>query len=169
MRRRSAYIYDGRDYDTDEIMFVDFDIGDYETGFVISADYPELATVSLGIGMIFLTLRLWRVKVQLRHSAVLIPVPVEITAFGPRRGVRSITYNDKIANNQTGRSSYTRMKNGEEPVIFGSASGKSVGLAVRHGRKALPVLRDNRLQRVSLKDIERMAALAPFANEPGNG
>ena len=70
----------GKNYDTEvEVMFVDFHMGDYETGLVISADHPELATMSLGldklwnrimtlsiltvllggmgVGMIFLTLR----------------------------------------------------------------------------------------------------------------
>ncbi|MBW6425348.1 hypothetical protein KX729_28355 [Rhizobium sp. XQZ8] len=188
---RLVYSYNGHDYDTEvEVMFVDFHMGDYETGLVISADHPELATISLGldklwnriitltvltvllgglcVGMIFLTLRIWRVKSQLRHPAVLKPVPVEITAFDRRRGTLSITYNDKIASDKTGRSSYTRMKDGEEPLIIGSANGKSVGLAVRHGKTALPVLLDNRLQRVSLTDEERMAALAPFAHEYQN-
>ncbi|XUY29146.1 hypothetical protein RMR21_019055 [Agrobacterium sp. rho-8.1] len=188
---RLVYRYNGHDYDTNvEVMFVDFHVGDYETGLVISADHPELATISLGldklwnriitltvltvllgglvVGMIFLTLRIWRVKSQLRHPAVLLPVPVEITAFDRKRGVLSITYDDKIASDKTGRSSYTRMKNGEEPLIIGSANGKSVGLAVRHGKTALPVLLDNLLQRVLLTDEERTTALAPFANSSDN-
>lgn len=55
------------------------------------------------------------------------------------------------------------MKNGEEPLIVGEANGKAIGLAVRHGNTALPVLLDDRLQRVELTDNERTAALAPFA------
>jgi hypothetical protein len=189
---RLVYTYDGHDYDTEvEVMFVDFHLGDYETGLVISADHPQLATMSLaldklwnriitlavltvslgglGVGMIFLTVRIWLVKSQLRQPAVLVPVPVEITAFDRRRGVYSITYNDRIASDKTGRSSYTRMKHGEEPLIIGSADGKSHGLAVRHGKTALPVLLDHRLQRVSLTDDERMVALAPFADSYDNG
>jgi hypothetical protein len=189
---RLVYSYNGHDYETDvEVMFIDFHIGDYETGLVISADHPELATISLGLdklwnriitlavltvflgglgfAMIFLALRIWRVKAQLRHPAVLVPVPVEITAFDRRRRVLSITYNDKIASDKTGRSSYTRMKDGEEPLIIGSTNGKAVGLAVRHGKTALPVLLDHRLQRVSLTDEERTAALAPFAHIDEDG
>jgi hypothetical protein len=100
---RLVYSYNGHDYDTEvEVMFVDFQTGDCETGLVISADHPELATISLGmdklwnrvitltvlpvllgglgVGMIFLTLRIWRVKSQLRQPAILMPVHVEITA-----------------------------------------------------------------------------------------
>ncbi|WP_413785991.1 hypothetical protein RMR16_016910 [Agrobacterium sp. rho-13.3] len=182
---RLIYSYNGQNYDTEvEVMFVDFHMGDYETGVVISADHPELATMSLGldklwnriitlsiltvllggmgVGMIFLTLRIWRVKGQLRQPAVLMPVPVEITAFDRKRDVLSITYNDKIASDKTGRSSYTRMKQAQEPLIVGAANGKPVGLAVRHGKTALPVLLDSGLQRVSLTNEEWTAALAPF-------
>ena len=189
---RLVYTHNGHDYATEvEVMFVDFHMGDYETSLVISADHPELATISLGldklwnriitlavltvllggmgVGMIFLTLRIWRVKGQLRHPAFLVPAPVEITAFDRRRNVLSSTYNDKIAGDKTGRSSYTRMKSGEEPLIVGSLNGKPVGLAVRHGKTALPVLLDNHLQRVSLTDDERTTALAPFADRDANG
>jgi len=185
---RLVYNYGGRDYDTEvEVMFVDFHTGDYETGLVISADHPELATMSLGLdmlwnriitltvfvillggmslGMIFLGIRIWRVKGQLRRPAMLTPVPVEVTAFDRKRGVLSITYNDKIAADKTGRSAYTRMKNGEEPLIVGEAKGKAIGLAVRHGNTALPVLLDDRLQRVELTDDERAAALASLASQ----
>lgn len=185
---RLVYDYDGQRYDSEvKVMFIDFHIGDYETVLVISADHPELATISLGleklwnriitlagftlffgflvVGMIFLALRTWRVKRQLRHPDILVPVPVEISAFDRKRGVLSITYNDKIADDKTGRSAYTRMRNGEEPLIAGEIEGKPVGVAVRHGRTALPILLDDRLQRISLTDAERKAALAPFENQ----
>ncbi|MBB2750729.1 UNVERIFIED_ORG: hypothetical protein GGI57_001405 [Rhizobium aethiopicum] len=185
---RLVYSYGGRNYDTEvEVMFVDFHTGDYETDLVISADHPELATMSLGLdmlwnriitltvfvvllggmslGMIFLGMRIWRVKGQLRRPARLIPIPVEISAFDRKRGVLSITYNDKIAADKTGRSAYTRMKSGQEPLIVGEANGKAIGMAVRHGNTALPVLLDDRLQRVELTDAERTAALAPLAHQ----
>jgi len=189
---RLVYSYNGHNYDTEvEVMFVDFHVGDYKTGLVISADHPELATMSLGLdmlwnrvitltllfvilggmslGMLFLALRIWRVRGQLRQPAVLNAIPVEITAFDRRRNILSITYNDKIANDKTGRSAYTRMRQGEEPLIVGEANGKPVGLAVRHGNTALPVLLDDRLQRIGMTDDERMTALAPFAHQHDGG
>jgi hypothetical protein len=182
---RLVYSYNGLTYDsTVEVMFVDFHVGDYETGLVISADHPGLATMSLALdklwnrmitlvlfvgilgcmslGMVFLTLRIWRAQRQLRRPALLTPVPVEITAFDRNRKRLAITYNDKLAADKTGRSAYTQMTDGEEPLIVGEAKGKAVGLAVRHGRTALPVLLDDRLQRIVLTEAERAAALAPF-------
>ncbi|CDN52277.1 hypothetical protein [Neorhizobium galegae] len=188
---RLVYSYNGRNYSSDvEIMFVDFHVGDYETDLVISTDHPELATMSLGLdklwnriitlglftallggmslGMLFLALRIWRVKRQLRRPALLKPVPVEITAFDRKRNILNITYNDKLAGDKTGRSVYTRMRDGEEPLIVGEANGKAVGLAVRHGNTALPVLLDDRLQRIGLTGDERDAALAPFVQFNGD-
>lgn len=189
---RLVYNYEGQNYSTDvEVMFVDFHVGNYETDLVISADHPELATMTLALDklwnriitlaafiallggssvvMVFLGLRIWRVRRQLRHPAKLVAVPVEITAFDRRRGTLSITYNDKIADDKTGRSAYTRMRNGQEPFVIGEANGKAVGLAVRHGDTALPVLLDDRLQRIDLTDEERAAALAPFAQQRNEG
>jgi len=187
-----VYRYNGRSYSTDvEVMFVDLHFGDYETGLVISADHPELATMTLALdklwnriitltvfvlllggsslAMLFWGLRIWRVRRQLRLPAGLTPVPVEITAFDRKRNILSITYNDKIADDRTGRSAYTRMGSGEEPFVIGEANGKAVGLAVRHGDTALPVLLDDRLQRIDLTDEERATALAPFVNQREDG
>ncbi|RYD21368.1 MAG: hypothetical protein EOP69_01190, partial [Spirochaetia bacterium] len=181
---RLVYTYRGQTYDTEvEVMFVDFHTGDYETGLVISGDRPELATISLGLdklwnriitlaafviilggmglAMIALGFRIWRVKRRLRHPALLTAMPVEITAFDRKRGVLSITYNDKIAADRTGRSAYTRMRSGQEPLIVGEQGGKAIGLAVRHGDTALPILLDDTLQRINLSDEERSDALAP--------
>lgn len=186
---RLVYSYAGKNYATDvEIMFVDFHVGDYETGLAISGDHPELATMSLGldklwnriitltlfalflgglgVGMIFLGLRIWRVRRKLRHPAMLAVVPVEIAAFDRKRNMLSITYNDSIADDKTKRSAYTKMQKGEEPMIVGANGGKPVALAVRHGDTALPVLLDDRLTRVELTDAERADALLPFQQVP---
>src|ERR1044072_8122815 len=49
-----VYSYGGGNYDTEvEVMFVDFHSGDYETDLVISVDHPELATMSLGLDMLW--------------------------------------------------------------------------------------------------------------------
>lgn len=150
-KARLVYNVNGQSYDTKvEVMFVDFHVGDYETALLISADHPELATISLGldklwnriitlalftvsrggmgITMIFFALRILRVKSQLRRPALIKPVPVEITAFDRKSGVLSVTYNDKIATDKTDRSAYTRMTQGADPLIVGKADGKLLGL-----------------------------------------
>ncbi len=185
------YTYKGQSYDKDvEIMFVDIHSGDYDTNLVISGDHPDLATLSLGLdmlwnriitlavfvallggtclAMIFLILRVWRVRGQLREPARLEPVPVEITGFDRRRQRLSVTYADKIGGRKTGRAGHTHFEPGQEPLIVGENGDKAVGLAVWHGNTALPVLLDERLERIEMTPQERTAALAPLAAELGD-
>ncbi|MDO1584411.1 hypothetical protein [Rhizobium oryzicola] len=185
------YSYQGQSYSSHvEVMFVDFHMGDYETGIVIASDHPELATMSLGLdklwnriitfstlcvlllgsslAMLFLGLRIWRVKGQLGHPALLTPIPVEISSVQNKKGRLFITYSDKIADGKTKRTAYTHMREGEEPIIIGENGGKPVAMAVRHGSTALPVLLDRQLRRIDLTDQERTAALAPLASLVGN-
>ncbi|NTJ61707.1 hypothetical protein G6M50_10385 [Agrobacterium rhizogenes] len=184
------YAYNGQTYDKDvEIMFVDIHAGDYDTDLVISGDHPDLATLSLGldmlwnriitlavfvallggacIAMIFQILRVWRVRGQLHRAAQLEPAPVEITAF-QRRGKRlTVTYADKIAGRKTGRAAHTRFEPGQEPLVVGAKDGKAVALAVWHGNTALPVLLDSRLERIDMTAEERASILAPLMAELG--
>lgn len=187
---RLTYAYKGQNYDKDvEIMFVDIHAGDYETNLVISADHPDLATLSLGIeklwnriitlavfvallggasiAMIFQILRIWRVRGRLRQPAQLMPVPVEITAVDRRRQRLTVTYADKVARRWTGRTAHTRFEPGQEPLLVGEKDGKAVGLAVWHGNTSLPVLLDGRLERIGMTAEEREKVLAPLAAELG--
>lgn len=180
-----SYEHDGQRYEKEvEVMFVDFHTGDYETGLVISADHPELATISLGldmlwnriitlaaftlllggggIAMIFLALRILRVRGQLRHPAPLTVIPVEITGMDKKRGRLSVTYADRLSERKTKRVAFTRFESGEEPIIVGDAGSNAVALAVWHGTTALPVLLDDRLERIDMTAQERAEALAPL-------
>lgn len=180
-----VYDHNGVRYEKDvDVMFVDIHSGSYETGIVISADHPELATISLGldmlwnriitlgafaillgglpIGMIFLAMRVLRVGGQLRRPAVLTPVPVEITAIENKRNRLTVTYADKVSDRKTGRTAHTRFEPGQEPLIVGRAGNNAVALAVWHGKTSLPVLLDDRLERIEMSEQERTAALAPL-------
>jgi hypothetical protein len=183
-----GYIYNGQSYESDvEIMFVDLHSGDYETNLVISGDEPALATLSLGLDMLwnriitlaifaalltgacvmmmFLALRLLLVWRHLRHPARLVALPVEITSVNNKGNRFTINYADKLSDRKTGRTALTRFERGQEPLIVGESGGKAVALAVWHGDTALPVLLDSRLERIALTDEERAAALAPLTEE----
>jgi hypothetical protein len=179
-----SYDYKGRHYESDtEMMFADFHFGDYQTGVVISADKPELATLSIGIdklwdriitfvvlvvilggmglGMIWLLIRIIRTRRALRQPARLTVIPVEISASNKNRAGFAVAYADKIADRRTGRVANTQFARGEQPLLVGvSKDNKAVALAVRHGDTALPVLLDSQLQRIELTPGERQAALA---------
>lgn len=181
---RVSYTYQGKSYESDtHIFFVDAHVGDYETDIVISADHPELATLSLGLDKlenrfisagilcgifaliclisIVLGVRTSFARSRLTTPAILKPVPVEIATYKESFGRLFVTYADKIAEDKTKRTAYSRFAKGQEPIIIGEADdGSPVGLAVRHGNTAYPVLLDAGLQRIMMTDEERAAALA---------
>ncbi|AYD00082.1 hypothetical protein [Neorhizobium sp. NCHU2750] len=178
-----SYTYQGRAYQTEtHFFFVDIHTGDYLTDLVISADHPELATLSLGLeklwnrvislvivagilavlslAMVFLAFRVWRVRAALRRPAGVTLIPVDITTVN-RSGKRQfLTYVDKLAADRTKRTAYTMFSRGEDPLVLADPAGKAVGIAARHGRTALPVLLDAGLERIDLSPEERTVALA---------
>ncbi|MEB2844397.1 hypothetical protein GAO09_13195 [Rhizobiales bacterium RZME27] len=183
---RVAYTYQGKSYESDtHIFFVDAHSGNYETDIVISADNPELATLSLGLdklenrfisfGVLFgvfaiiclisivLGVRTSYARSRLTTPALLTPVPVEIATYKESFGRLLVTYADKIADDKTKRTAYSRFAKGQEPIIIGEFDGSPVGLAVRHGNTAYPVLLDAGLERIKMTDEERAAALASIA------
>lgn len=180
-----VYNYKGKSYESDvEMFFVDFHVGDYQTGVVISADQPQLATLGIGIdklwdriislvvmelvlfgiciGAIFAALRAWNARRQLRYPAELVAIPVSITGFQKNRQGLFVTYADTISTPKTKRTGHTLMAPGDQPLIVGTAGGKAVALAVRHGTTSIPILLDKHLQRIEMTDAEREVALAPL-------
>lgn len=181
-----SYEHAGVSYTKDvEVMFVDFHSGDYETGLVISAKNPELATISLGLdmlwnriitlgvfvallgfgslAMLFTLIRVLRARVQLRHPAPLTVIPVALTAVAEKRSRLFVTYADTIRDAKTKRQSFTHLERGRIPVVVGHTGKHDVALAVWHGNTALPVLLDDQLERIDLSNEERAQALASIA------
>lgn len=188
---RLVYTREGHQYQREvHLFFVDAHFGDYESGMVISADHPELATLTIGldklwnrivslvvlilivaligVGLLLAGFRTAQTRAMLRRPARLSAVPVEITAFNRDRRGLFVTYADKLSSHKTKRVAYTQFAKGEEPLIIGMRGGgkggssSAVGLAVRHGRTPLPVLLDSRLERVDLTEEERRAILDPI-------
>lgn len=168
-----------------EVMFVDFHSGDYETGLVISAKNPELATISLGLdmlwnriitlgvfvallgfgslAMLFTLIRVLRARLQLRHPAPLTVIPVALTAVAEKRSRLFVTYADTVRDAKTKRQSFTHLERGRIPVVVGHTGKHDIALAVWHGNTALPVLLDDELERIDLSNEERAQALASTA------
>ena len=178
-----SYDHAGVSYRKDvEVMFVDFHSGDYEAGLVISAKNPELATISLGldmlwnriitlgvfvallgfgsIAMLFTLIRSLRAGLRLRHPAPLTVIPVALTAVAEKRSRLFVTYADTVREGKTKRQSFTHLERGRIPVVVGHTGKYDVALAVWHGETPLPVLLDDQLQRIELTEKERAEALA---------
>lgn len=187
-----SYEHGGVSYKKDvEVMFVDFHSGDYETGLVISAKNPELATISLGLDMlwnriitlgVFVALlgfgcfalllaliRTLRARLRLRHPAPLTVIPVALTAVAEKRSRLFVTYADTVREGKTKRQSFTYLERGRIPVVVGHTGKHDVALAVWHGETPLPVLLDDQLERIDLSEQERAEALASLEPVLANG
>ena len=178
-----TYSYNGQDYDTNvAMMFLDFNSGDYLVDVVISADKPELATLSLGLDMLWNRIAVFAVLAgicavsgvvllvqsmqfgannsRLRQAGAMTLVPVDIAGVKKGRGGSLVSYIDHLKGPKSKRTSYTRLARGEEPLMVADDQGNAVGVAVLHERAALPVLLDAGLTRLDLTADERRAMLA---------
>ena len=178
---RLVYDYEGQSYDTHvSLAFIDFSSDDYTVDVVISGDKPELATVSLGLDMLWNRLAVFAVfslifaggaigmvigglRALGANRAAATPgrlelVPVDVTAFS--KGFAS--YIDHIKGPKSHRTTRTQFPHGQEPLMAVDADGKVVGVAVKAEHISLPILLDRGLTRLDISDAERQLALASF-------
>lgn len=181
-----SYTHEGMSYKKDvEVMFVDLHSGDYETGLVISAKNPDLATISLGLdmlwnriitlgvfvallgfgslAMLFTLIRVLRVRLGLRRPAPLTAIPVALTAVAEKRSRLFVTFSDTVREPKTKRQSFAYLERGRIPVVIDHTGKHDVALAVLQGNSPLPVLLDDQLTQIEMTDAERAEALASLS------
>lgn len=186
---RLVYSYDGQDYDTHVSMaFLDFHSGDYMVELVISGDQPALATLSLGLDMLWNRLAVFTVLFVLvagagigllvkalqvrasnahwRQPGLLTLVPVEIASNRKVTGGALISYIDRLKGPKSKRISFARFGRNAAPLLTAGDAGDTVAVAVRHPDAALPALLDAALLRLDLTDAERETMLASIAAPP---
>lgn len=190
---RLVYDYGGRSYDTHvSLAFLDFSSGDYEVELVISRDRPELATVSLGLDMLWnrlavfavfmlffvggpLAMVLGAVRASRANRAAAAPgrlrvVPVDVTGIDTKRTGQFAGYFGIQNGKRKGSITRTHFPSGQRPLMAVDDTGKIVGVAVQSENIAIPVLLDSGLERLDLSDAERQLALARFdAQQEGRG
>lgn len=180
---RLVYDYNGESHESYvSLAFLDFSSGDYEVEVVISRDKPELATISLGLDMLWnrlivfgvfmllfaggliailaQALHAWSANRALAVPSRLTVVPVELIEVHKAVGARHATYVDHPKGPKSRRSLRTRLARGEEPLLAVDEDGKWVALAVRTEHVDMPVLLDRNLERLDLMPAEREQALA---------
>lgn len=173
-----SYVYDGVRHASEvEFMFVDFHPGDYEANIVISKADPALATLSIGLsmlwnriftfamfalllasGVVVLLLTMFRIirsRSKIREPGMLTLIPVAITGTKSSRGRLTLTYADNVREHKTKRVAFTQFDNGSAPIIIGTSNSHDVALAVWHDGSSLPVLLDDQLERIDLRPEER--------------
>jgi hypothetical protein len=176
---RLVYDYNGKRYETQvSLAFVDFSSSDYEVDVVISRDKPELATISLGLDMLWnrlivlaaflllfgggaIAMVVGALKAGAGNRALATPgrltvVPVEVTDL--RNGHAS--YVDHLKGPRARRLTRTRLGRGQEPLMAVDSEGKVVGVAVVSEHCDVPVLLDRGLERIELTEQERDAVYA---------
>lgn len=183
-----AYDYEGKHFSSEvEVMFIDVHSGDYEAGLVISRSDPALATISLGLDMLWnriitlaiLTIllglggialllglvRYFRAKTKLGEAQPITLLPVALTNATEKRGGIFLTYSDTIREDRTKRQSFSLMRKDESPFIIGQSEKHDIALAAWQKNSPLPVLLDDRLARIEMTEAERAQALSAIAPE----
>lgn len=183
-----TYSYEGQDYDKYiTIAFVDFSSGDYLVDLVISADDPDLATISLGLDMLWNRLAvfaafmalfvggplfmIWSaIQAQRANRSANIAgrvdvVPVHVMGVDEKRGNQSVGYVRVVNGKRKSGMIRSFFNGGEAPLMAVGDDGEWYGVAVKSEQLPMPVLLDSRLERLDISDAERQHALAAFDAE----
>lgn len=180
---RLVYSVNGQRYDNHVSMaFIDFHSGDYMVEVVISGDKPELATLSLGLDMLWNRLTVFGVFAlvfiagiaamvygalgaqrgnrQLQLPGRLTLVQVELTNVQEKGKTAFVTYAEKLEKGRSRRTANTEFAASEVPLMAALADGRVVGVAAKHEMGGLPVLLDSQMQRITdLSAAERQSLL----------
>lgn len=182
-----VYNYGGQDYEKHiALAFFDLSSSDYMVELVIDADDPDLATLSLGLDMLWNRTITFAVFMLLFGGGVIViivtalqtmaanraaanpgrlsVVPVEITEVRDVRGRSMITYVEQVSARKK-RTMRTGFEKGQGPLVGVDENGVPMGLAVRFDHMTMPVLLDTGLQRIEMMDSERRSALEAFEAE----
>jgi hypothetical protein len=181
---RLVYDYKGKSYDTQvSLAFIDFSGSDYLVDVVISADKPELATLSLGLEMLWNRLAVFAVLILIFAGGAIAMVLAGLRAWNSNRAAATpgrvqlvpvqitdtrngfVSYADYRNGKRSPRVTRTKFARGQEPLMAVDASGNVVAVAVQAEHIKLPVLLDRGLERLALSDVERRNALAAFDAE----
>lgn len=183
-----SYSYNGEPYERDVSMaFLDFSSSDYEVEVVISRSEPGLATISLGLDMLWNRSAVFFVLMALlaggaiamiiqglgaarNNRAASTPgrltlVPVEVTDMRQDRGSLFVSYRDRLKGPKSKRVTHTRFSRGQEALLATNDLGETVGVGVQLEQASSPMLLDAGLERLELTEPERRAALEAFRAE----
>lgn len=164
-----------------ELMFVDIGSGDYEVEVVRSGAHPQLATLSLGLDMlwnriivaalfvIFLAIgglaligngrdadRQRRVA---RRGASLTPTAVRITNVQKVLGGKAVQFQYGTDRKNKPLLTVSRFGRKEDPLWLGGDDGMALAVLPQGGKK--PILVDSELSRLDLSPQERATLLTP--------
>lgn len=162
-------------------LFIDFNNSDYQVSVMRSASHPSMATLSLGLDMLwnrtvvaaviglgFLALGLGLLRGAMRSARFnrevqadveLVPVPATVTlarklAFGLMGTTYSVKY---TLDGKKFQNAHSGFKSKERPFVLGMDGKKIVLLGAIPRQGGMLVLLDAALERVDFTDAERQA------------
>ncbi|GLQ11671.1 hypothetical protein GCM10007913_36030 [Devosia yakushimensis] len=170
-----TYTVKGKTFERDiELMFVDFNTGDYEVEVVRSGDKPQIVGLSLGLDMLwnriivgsgfvllmgvlgavllFKGAQADQVRRLARKPLKLTAVPVTVTSISNVLGGKAVTYALPRPGKKRGTNVTSRMGRKQEPFWL---NGDGQALAALHEGSKTPILLDAELTRLELTDEER--------------
>lgn len=183
------YLYVGMPFEAHiSFAFVDFSSRDYSVQVVIARGNPELATLDLGIDMLWNRIAVFAVLVLLlgglglralyvvvatmrenraaREGGAVRPVLLEITRSDKVWGAKAIAYRRKPEGNEKTAAASARFGKKDEPVWFLASDGAYHPVGVEMDGVRRPILLDAALARLDFSEAER-AALRAALPQPG--
>lgn len=173
------YTYEGKTIESHtSFAFVDFNSGDYYVGVVIKGDQPWLATLDLGIDMLWnrlavgggffllfagLTIggvvgfiRTVRDNGGARAGGQVTPVALDVLQNSKVLGGRTLGYRVAGMGKKKFPAATVRWKKDDEPVWIESADGGVYALGAQMEGVKQPILLDQKLERLDFNASERM-------------
>jgi hypothetical protein len=161
-------------------LFVDLSNSDYQVSVIRSASHPSLATLSLGldmlwnrtivaglIGVLMLIggiallrngLRTARFKQSLQDDVELVPVPAAVTASGKvMLGLMGTSYALQYNDGRKSQTTRTNFKGKDKPFLLGTSGKQTIVLGAMPKQGGMLIVLDDALTRVDFTAAERMA------------
>lgn len=173
-----SYTYEGKTIESHtSFAFVDFSTSDYYVGVVISADRPAMATLDLGLNMLWNRIAVAGVLIVLvggiglaalwgffstisdnrrtKRGSPVTPVALEVTNNKKVFGGRTIAYRAVTQGKRRPAAAVARFGKAEEPIWLNGSDGEVYAVGARIDGLKHPVLLDETLNRLDFTEEER--------------
>ena len=175
-----VYTYDGKTIESHtSFAFIDFSTSDYYVGVVISGDRPAMATLDLGLDMLwnriavgagfvllFVVLFIVALRAYFRaardngrakRGGTVTPVAVEMTQNSKVLGGRVVGYRIPATGKGKRAAAAARFKKNQGPIILNGADGNVYAVGALMEGIDNPILLDEELTRLDFSEDERAA------------
>lgn len=174
-----SYTYEGKMIESHtSFAFVDFSTSDYYVGVVISADRPAMATLDLGLDMLWNRIAVAGVLIVLvggiglaalwgffstisdnrkaKRGGLVTPVALEVTNNKKVLGGKTMAYRPATPGKRRSAAAAARLGKTEEPIWLNGSDGEIYAVGAKIEGLKHPVLLDESLNRLDFTQEERV-------------